>query len=241
MQPRHRHDLPGARPGRRAHRRREHLPRPRARRGRASSAAAGRRARRRARCSRRLGHAEIPPRREVGTLSAAGKQIVSMARALSHDARLIVMDEPSAVLDARRGRQPLPGHPRPDRRRASPSSTSRTGSRRSARSATGSPCSRTAAPSPPACRPRSHPDPRADPADDRPHHRVRRSRRRPAPRPTGAELLQVEGLALAGEFADVSLHRARRRDRRPRRAGRLRPLRDPRDHLRRPPARRRAR
>jgi ribose transport system ATP-binding protein len=47
----------------------------------------------------RLGHADISPRREVGRLSAAGKQIVSMARALSHDARLIVMDEPSAVLD----------------------------------------------------------------------------------------------------------------------------------------------
>jgi ribose transport system ATP-binding protein len=48
---------------------------------------------------RRLGHGEVPPGREVGRLSAAGKQIVSMARALSHDARLIVMDEPSAVLD----------------------------------------------------------------------------------------------------------------------------------------------
>ncbi|MGH3244131.1 MAG: sugar ABC transporter ATP-binding protein, partial [Spirillospora sp.] len=46
----------------------------------------------------RLGHAEIPPRREVGRLPAAGKQVVSMARALSHDARLIVMDEPSAAL-----------------------------------------------------------------------------------------------------------------------------------------------
>jgi ribose transport system ATP-binding protein len=46
----------------------------------------------------RLGHSEIPATREVGRLSAAGKQIVSMARALSHDARLIVMDEPSAVL-----------------------------------------------------------------------------------------------------------------------------------------------
>src|SRR5689334_12235662 len=46
----------------------------------------------------RLGHPDIRPTREVGTLSAAGKQIVSMARALSHDARLIVMDEPSAVL-----------------------------------------------------------------------------------------------------------------------------------------------
>ncbi|MFH5824848.1 sugar ABC transporter ATP-binding protein [Georgenia sp. AZ-5] len=47
----------------------------------------------------RLGHGEIPPGREVGRLAAAGKQIVSVARALSHDAKVIVMDEPSAVLD----------------------------------------------------------------------------------------------------------------------------------------------
>jgi ribose transport system ATP-binding protein len=47
----------------------------------------------------RLGHPEISPTKEVGRLSAAGKQIVSMARALSHDVKLIVMDEPSAVLD----------------------------------------------------------------------------------------------------------------------------------------------
>ena len=46
----------------------------------------------------RLGHPEIAARRLVRTLPAAGKQVVSMARALSHDARLIVMDEPSAVL-----------------------------------------------------------------------------------------------------------------------------------------------
>jgi ribose transport system ATP-binding protein len=46
----------------------------------------------------RLGHSEIPPGREVGRLSAAGQQIVSLARALAHDVRLIVMDEPSAVL-----------------------------------------------------------------------------------------------------------------------------------------------
>ncbi len=48
----------------------------------------------------RLGHSEIRPYWEVARLSAAGKQIVSMARALSHDARVIVMDEPSAVLGA---------------------------------------------------------------------------------------------------------------------------------------------
>ncbi|MFB9236599.1 sugar ABC transporter ATP-binding protein [Plantactinospora siamensis] len=46
----------------------------------------------------RLGHPEIPAGRAVGRLPAAAKQIVSMARALSYDARLIVMDEPSAVL-----------------------------------------------------------------------------------------------------------------------------------------------
>ncbi|MFG2640031.1 sugar ABC transporter ATP-binding protein [Streptomyces sp. NPDC048370] len=48
---------------------------------------------------RRLGHPEIDPARRVGQLSAAQQQIVSMARALSHDVRLIVMDEPSAALD----------------------------------------------------------------------------------------------------------------------------------------------
>ncbi|MGO4362620.1 sugar ABC transporter ATP-binding protein [Terrabacter sp. RAF57] len=53
-----------------------------------------------ARLLARLGHPEISPAAEVGTLSAASCQIVSMARALSRDAQLIVMDEPSAVLDA---------------------------------------------------------------------------------------------------------------------------------------------
>ncbi|MFF3371335.1 sugar ABC transporter ATP-binding protein [Streptomyces sp. NPDC002680] len=47
----------------------------------------------------RLGHSEIDPSRLVGDLSAAQQQIVSMARALSHEVRLIVMDEPSAALD----------------------------------------------------------------------------------------------------------------------------------------------
>jgi ribose transport system ATP-binding protein len=46
----------------------------------------------------RLGHPEIPVRREVGRLPAAAKQIVSMGRALSREARLLIMDEPSAVL-----------------------------------------------------------------------------------------------------------------------------------------------
>ncbi len=46
----------------------------------------------------RLGHSDIPVGRAVGRLTPAGRQIVSMARALSHRARLLVMDEPSAVL-----------------------------------------------------------------------------------------------------------------------------------------------
>ncbi|MFI7226824.1 sugar ABC transporter ATP-binding protein [Nonomuraea angiospora] len=46
----------------------------------------------------RLGHGEIRASAEVGRLSPAAKQVVSMARALSHDARLIIMDEPSAAL-----------------------------------------------------------------------------------------------------------------------------------------------
>ncbi|EST38260.1 sugar ABC transporter ATPase [Streptomycetaceae bacterium MP113-05] len=47
----------------------------------------------------RLGHPEIDPGTLVGELPAAGQQIASMARALSHKVRLIVMDEPSAALD----------------------------------------------------------------------------------------------------------------------------------------------
>ncbi len=47
----------------------------------------------------RLGHGEISATRSVGQLSPAAQQVVSMARALSHDTRLLILDEPSAVLD----------------------------------------------------------------------------------------------------------------------------------------------
>ncbi|MBB4689054.1 sugar ABC transporter ATP-binding protein [Amycolatopsis jiangsuensis] len=46
----------------------------------------------------RLGHPEITPSTEVGRLPAAGQQLVSMARALAYDAKLLVMDEPTAAL-----------------------------------------------------------------------------------------------------------------------------------------------
>jgi ribose transport system ATP-binding protein len=47
----------------------------------------------------RLGHESIPVRAKVGKLRPAAQQIVSIARALSGDVRLLIMDEPSAILD----------------------------------------------------------------------------------------------------------------------------------------------
>jgi ribose transport system ATP-binding protein len=47
----------------------------------------------------RLGHERISPRARIGALRPAARQVVSIARALSRDVRLLVMDEPSAILD----------------------------------------------------------------------------------------------------------------------------------------------
>ena len=47
----------------------------------------------------RLGHPAIRPGERISALRPAAKQIVSIARALSHDLRLLIMDEPSAILD----------------------------------------------------------------------------------------------------------------------------------------------
>jgi len=41
-------------------------------------------------------HADV--KTQVGTLSIAGRQMVEIAKALSHDARIVLMDEPSATL-----------------------------------------------------------------------------------------------------------------------------------------------
>ena len=86
----------------------------------------------------RLGHGDIPPQPRSASSRAANKQIVSMARALSHDTKLIIMDEPSAVLDSGEVAN-LFRVIRELTARASPSSTSRTASRRSGRSETASP------------------------------------------------------------------------------------------------------
>jgi ribose transport system ATP-binding protein len=47
----------------------------------------------------RLGHESISPRTKVRALRPAAQQVVSIARALSVDVRLLIMDEPSAILD----------------------------------------------------------------------------------------------------------------------------------------------
>jgi ribose transport system ATP-binding protein len=47
----------------------------------------------------RLGHATLDPDVRVADLRPADKQLVSMARALSRDVRLLILDEPSAILD----------------------------------------------------------------------------------------------------------------------------------------------
>ena len=46
-----------------------------------------------------LGHPELDPEAIVGELSPSRQQMVSMARALSHEVRLLILDEPSAILD----------------------------------------------------------------------------------------------------------------------------------------------
>jgi ribose transport system ATP-binding protein len=48
---------------------------------------------------RRLNHEGISPRAYVRDLRPAGQQVVSIARALSRHVRLLIMDEPSAILD----------------------------------------------------------------------------------------------------------------------------------------------
>ncbi len=47
----------------------------------------------------RVNHPNISPRTYVRDLRPAGQQVVSIARALSHEVRLLIMDEPSAILD----------------------------------------------------------------------------------------------------------------------------------------------
>ena len=130
----------------------EHLPRPRAAAGRLRPPRPDAR-RRPGAILARLGHAGDPGRprgRPAARRGQADRQHGPGAvprGAAAHHGRAERGARP------RRGGQPVPGDPGADRRRASRSSTSRTGWRRSARSATGSPCSRTGGPPRSTCPP----------------------------------------------------------------------------------------
>ena len=151
----------------------------------------------------RLGHSEIRADREVGTLPASGQQIVSMARALSHDTRLIVMDEPSAALDQQEVQTLFRvirdltaqgvavvyiSHRLEEIRQVGDRVTVLKDGRTVA---TDLPAKTTA-------------DLRADPADDRPRHRVRLPATAPTPTTSAATVLEVSDLSLHKVFADVS-------------------------------------
>ena len=179
-------------------------------------------------------------RREVGRLSAAGKQIVSIARALSYDAKVIVMDEPSAVLahdevanlfrvirDLAAGGVAVVyiSHRLDEIREIGDRVTVLKDGHTVATAPAG----------------QDDYAPRNRHAHDRSRHRVSvpaegssHGRRRSQP-----SCCASTGCRARGEFENVSFAVARRRDRRHRRAGRLRPVRTPRDGLRRSAALRR--
>jgi rhamnose transport system ATP-binding protein len=113
----------------------------------------GRRARRLARIEReaeklfaRL-EVSLPVRARVKDLSVAQRHFVEIARALSQDARVVIMDEPTAALSQREIRE-LYRIIAQLRAPAPPSSSSRTSSTRSSKSPTATRCCATASSSP---------------------------------------------------------------------------------------------
>jgi ABC-type sugar transport system ATPase subunit len=57
---------------------------------------------------------DLDPMMPVSDLSVGEQQMVEIARALSRDSRIIVMDEPTAALTEREGRGPVPHRRRPE-------------------------------------------------------------------------------------------------------------------------------
>ena len=104
---RHRHGLPGAQPGRRPERRRERLCRPPTRQPRSASSAASRCTRAPARFSPSSKSTSIP-RTLVAELSPGQQQMVEIAKGLSHELKVIILDEPTSSLTIKEGRHALP-------------------------------------------------------------------------------------------------------------------------------------
>ena len=174
----------------------------------------------------------IDPDRVTEGLSIADQQIIEIAKAISLDARVLIMDEPTAALSgveverlfavARslrdEGRALLFISHRFDEvfalcdtvtvMRDGATSPPRPSPTRPSTSS----CGRWSAATSPSCS-------------------------RSCPAEIGDDVLVVEGLTRAGVFHDISLHRALRRDRRPRRARRRRPQRGRPRGLRRRPVR----
>ena len=100
-------------------------------------------------CSELLGlparYATVP----VGELSIAAQQQVSIAKSLAGDAKVLILDEPSAILTDAEIEVLFTRRAQAHRRRASRSSTSRTGSTSCSASPTRSPSCATARPSAP--------------------------------------------------------------------------------------------
>ena len=171
------------------------------------------------RCSRRL-NVDFRPETPVAELSIAQRQMVEIAKALSLNARLIIMDEPTSSLTLSETDRLLAGRGRAQGARGRASSTSPTAWARSRTAPTAWSACATAASSATLAqgrdRPRHH-----DPADDRPRPALALH---PARRRHAVQRCEIDDLRTSA-FPNhtVSLGRARRRDPGPGRPGRLRP------------------
>ena len=98
---RHLHGLPGAEPAAAPQRGRERAPRPDADAAACRSSSTGRRPTgSRGGCSPTSAFPDIDPTAPVGSLSVARQQIVEIAKALVSAPRILILDEPTAVLSA---------------------------------------------------------------------------------------------------------------------------------------------